>query len=65
MVYNDSENASFGHESNLITVDKIIVLMEEIAILEHKLKPQGTGHLHTTISVLKERIKELRARVHD
>ena len=65
MVYNDSESVSFGHESNIITVDKIMVLMEEIAVLEHRIKPQGTGHIHTTINVLKERVKELRARVHD
>ena len=56
---------TYNNESNLVTVDKIIVLMEEIAVLEHRIKPQGTGHIHTTINVLKERIKELRARVHD
>jgi hypothetical protein len=65
MVYNDSESVSFGHESNIVTVDKIMVLMEEIAVLEHRLEPQGTGHIHTTINVLKERVRELRARVHD
>ena len=65
IMYGDSENISFGHESNIVTVDKIMVLMEEIAVLEYRLKPQGTGHIHTTINVLKERVKELRARVHD
>ena len=65
MVYNDSESVSFGHESNIVTIDKIMVLMEEIAVLEYRLKPQGTDHIHTTIEVLKERVRELRARVHD
>ena len=65
MVYDDSANVSFGNESNIVTVDKIMVLMEEIAVFEHRLEPQGTGHIHTTINVLKERVRELRARVHD
>ena len=30
-----------------------------------ELDKSGTGHIHTTINVQKERIKELRARVHD
>ena len=53
------------NESNIVTVDKIMVLMEEIAVLEHRLESEDTGHLHTTIDVLKERVRELRARVHD
>lgn len=64
-MYDDSQNTSFGNESNIVTVDKIMVLMEEISVLEYRLKPQGTGHIHTTIDVLKERVRELRARVHD
>ena len=64
-MYDDSQNTSFGNESNIVTVDKIMVLREEISVLEYRLKPQGTGHIHTTIDVLKERVRELRARVHD
>ena len=34
-------------------------LMLEIAELKTRLQPQATGHIHTTISTLKERIEEL------
>ncbi len=35
------------------------VLKEEIEILKSRIQPHDTGHLHTTISVLKHRIKEM------
>ena len=41
-------------------VDRIIFLMEEIAILESRFLPEDTGHLRTAVSVLKERVEELR-----
>lgn len=31
----------------------------EIAVLESRLEEAGTGHIHTAISVLKDRVKEL------
>ena len=34
-------------------------LMLEIAELKTRLQPQATGHIHTTISTLQERVKEL------
>ena len=37
----------------------ISVLKAEIQHLKSKLEPHDTGHLHTTISTLKHRIKEL------
>lgn len=37
----------------------ISVLKYEVDILTSRLQPHDTGHLHTTISVLKERIQEL------
>jgi hypothetical protein len=37
----------------------IFVLNNEIAILTSRLEPHDTGHLHTAISVIKDRIKEL------
>jgi|ETNmetMinimDraft_21_1059911.scaffolds.fasta_scaffold03004_2 hypothetical protein len=40
-------------------VERIMVLMEEIAILKTKLQPHDTGHIHTAISVLEERVEEL------
>ena len=41
-------------------VDRLIFLMEEIAILQSKLRPEDTGHIYTTISTLESRIEEVR-----
>ena len=41
-------------------VDRLIFLMEEIAILQSKLRPEDTGHIHTTISTLQNRVEEIR-----
>ena len=38
----------------------IDILKTEIEVLGSRLKENGTGHLHTTIFVLTERVKELR-----
>jgi cytochrome c556 len=35
------------------------VLMEEIRILEKRIEPHDTGHIHTTITTLKSRVEEL------
>lgn len=40
-------------------VDRLLILIEEISIIKSKIKPQATGHLHTTISVLNERVEEI------
>ena len=56
---------TYNNESNLVTVDKIIVLMEEIAVLKSRLKDHDTGNLQTAINVLDNRVQELRDRVHD
>ena len=37
----------------------IAVLKAEIVHLKSKLEPHDTGHIHTTISTLKHRIREL------
>lgn len=37
----------------------IDVLKFEVVCLQHKLRPDDTGHIHTAISVIKERIDEL------
>ena len=34
------------------------VLRREIDILRNRLRPEDTGHLHTTICVLEERLNE-------
>ena len=56
---------AINNESNLLTVDKIMVLMEEIAVLKSRFEDHDTGHLRTAVSVLENRIKELRDRIHD
>ena len=52
-------------EYNTVTVDKIIMLMEEIAILKSRFQEHDTGNLRTTVNVLEDRVKELKDRIHD
>jgi hypothetical protein len=53
-----------NNEWNQTTVEKIIVLMEEIAVLESQFEDHDTGNLRTAVSVLKNRVLELKDRVH-
>ena len=46
-------------------IDRIIFLMEEIAVLESRFQPEDTGHLRTAVSVLKDRVEELRSEIKD
>ena len=54
----------YSNEYNTVTVDRIIVLMEEIAILESRYKEHDTGNLRTAVDVLKSRVLELKGKVH-
>jgi len=56
---------TYNNESNLATVDKIIVLVEEISVLKNRYTDHDTGHLRTAVSVLENRVQELRERVHN
>ena len=60
--------ADIGHnytnEGTQTTVEKIILLMEEIAILERRYKEHDTGNLRTAVDVLKSRVLELKGKVH-
>jgi len=56
---------TYNNESNLATVDKIIVLVEEISVLKSRYTESDTGHLRTAVSVLENRVQELRERVHN
>jgi hypothetical protein len=40
-------------------INAIKVLRKEVEVLTKRIKPAGTGHLHTTIGVLNNRIDEL------
>ena len=55
----------YNGEYNTVTVDKIIVLMEEIAILKSRFQEHDTGNLRTTVNVLEDRVKELKDRIHE
>ena len=53
-----------NNEWNQTTVEKIIVLMEEIAVLESRFEDHNTENLRTSVSVLKNRVLELKDRIH-
>ena len=40
-------------------IDHMFALMNEVKILVGRLRPQDTGHIHTTINVLEHRITEV------
>ena len=60
----DTTGSSMLNEWNQTTVEKIIMLMEEIAVLESRFKDHDTGNLRTAVSVLKNRVLELKERIH-
>jgi len=39
--------------------EHVLALMTEIQVLRSRIEPTDTGHLHTAINVLEERIQEL------
>ena len=41
-------------------VDRLVVLMEEIAILKTRIQPEDTGYIYTTISTLESRVEEVK-----
>ena len=40
-------------------------LREEINVLKERLQPTDTGHVHTTINTLEERVKEINKQIED
>ena len=40
-------------------MNHVKALQEEVGVLKDRIQPHDTGHIHTTISTLEERIKEL------
>ena len=58
----------YNNESNLATVDKIIVLVEEIAVLKDRqtdIINDKNVSLKVAVGVLENRVQELRGRVHN
>lgn len=41
-------------------IDRIIMLMEEIAYAESQLQPQDTGHISTAINWMRHRVNEIK-----
>ena len=46
-------------------LDHMLALTEEVNVLTQRLQPHDTGHIHTTISTLRERIGELKEELSD
>ena len=44
---------------HMANTETIRILTQEVSILTARLRPGGTGYLHTTIDTLKDRIEEL------
>ena len=44
----------------LTNIDKLIMLMDEIAIAKSRLEPHDTGHIHTSINWLQQRVEEVK-----
>ena len=55
----------YSNEFNTVTVEKIVILMEEIAVLESRCEDHNSGNLRTAISVLRNRVDELKGKIHD
>ena len=48
-------------EENIFdTTTKIRIIKEEIAYARSQLQPHDTGHIHTAIGWMKERVKDLK-----
>ena len=56
---------NYSNEWNQTTVEKIIMLMEEIAILESRWEDHNSGNLRTAVNVLRKRVDELKGKIHD
>ena len=46
-------------------VDRVITLVEEIAILKDRYTDHDTGHLRTAVRVLEDRVEELKEELKD
>ena len=46
-------------------MNHVRALQEEITVLKGRIQPHDTGHIHTTISTLEGRVKELNKQLED
>ena len=42
---------------------RLMLIMDEIAIAKGRLQPHDTGHIHTSISYLESRVEEVQAEI--
>ena len=49
--------------SKVNPLDYLLVLQEEVAYQKSQLQPHNTGHIHTTIGVLEQRIVEIEEKI--
>ncbi len=46
-------------------MNHVRMLNEEINVLKGRIQPHDTGHIHTTISTLEDRVKEINQQIED
>ena len=46
-------------------MNHVRALKEEINVLKDRIQPHDTGHIHTTISTLEERVQEINQQIED
>ena len=46
-------------------MNHVRALQEEIGVLKDRIQPHDTGHIHTTISTLEERVQEINKQIED
>ena len=49
--------------SKVNPLDYLLVLQEEVAYQKSQLQPHDTGHIHTTIGVLEQRITDIEEKI--
>ena len=50
---------------NVTETDRLVFLVEEIAVQKTRIQQHGTGHIHTTIRVLTDRVEEIRRKLNN
>ena len=43
--------------------ERLMLLMDEIAIARSRLQPEDTGHIHTSINYLESRVEEVQKEI--
>ena len=51
------------HNALVSDVDRLVILLEEIAYAETQLQPEDTGHIHTSIAWMKSRVKSIKEKL--